>query len=71
MMQQKETRKNQAAVRLGKLRAKSMSPEQWQAHGEKYGPSGGVARAKALSPERRAEIARKAAEARWGKKEAQ
>jgi len=30
------------------------------------GKVGGPARAKALSPERRQEIARKAAEARWG-----
>ena len=43
--------KNPAAVALGKL----------------GGPKGGPARAKALSPERRAEIARKAAQTRWGK----
>lgn len=33
------------------------------------GRKGGKARAKALSEEERAEIARKAAEARWGKKD--
>ena len=32
------------------------------------GKVGGVARAKALSPEKRAEIAKKGAEARWNKK---
>lgn len=32
------------------------------------GAKGGAARAKALSPERRAEIAKKAAAKRWGKK---
>jgi hypothetical protein len=65
-----EKRKNPAAVRLGKLRAKSMSQEEWQSHGAKYGPSGGAARAAALTPERRAEIARKAADARWAKAKA-
>lgn len=44
--------KNPAAVALGKL----------------GGPKGGPARAKALSPERRSEIARKAAECRWAAK---
>ena len=44
-------RKNKAAQTLGKL----------------GGLKGGKARAKALSPERRAEIARKAAETRWRK----
>lgn len=34
----------------------------------KRGMAGGAARAKKLSPERRAEIARLAAAARWGKK---
>jgi hypothetical protein len=45
-------RKNKAAQMLGKL----------------GGLKGGKARAKALSPERRAEIAQQAAQARWGKK---
>ena len=44
--------KNPAAVALGKL----------------GGPKGGPARAAALSPARRSEIARKAAEGRWGVK---
>jgi hypothetical protein len=43
--------KNPAAVALGKL----------------GGPKGGPARAKALTPERRSEIAKKAATARWSK----
>jgi hypothetical protein len=48
-------RKNKAAQALGKL----------------GGLKGGKARAKALSPERRSEIARKAADARWDKEKAQ
>ena len=44
--------KNPAAVALGKL----------------GGPKGGPARAAALTPERRSEIARKAAERRWSVK---
>lgn len=36
--------------------------------GRRGGLKGGKARAKALSPERRSEIARKAAKARWGSK---
>lgn len=37
--------------------------------GRKGGRKGGLARAEKLSPERRKEIAQKAAEKRWGKKE--
>jgi len=44
--------KNPAAVAMGKL----------------GGPKGGPARAAALTPERRSEIARKAAERRWSVK---
>jgi hypothetical protein len=44
--------KNPAAVELGRL----------------GGRKGGKARAEKLSPERRKEIAKKAAEARWAKK---
>jgi hypothetical protein len=44
--------KNPAAVELGRL----------------GGRKGGKARAEKLSPERRREIAKKAAEARWAKK---
>lgn len=48
----KERPKNQAAVSLGR----------------RGGKVGGPARAAALTPEQRKEIARKGAEARWGKK---
>lgn len=47
-----DTGKNPAAVALGRL----------------GGQKGGKARAKKLTPERRKEIARKAAEKRWGAK---
>jgi len=47
----KDSIKNPAAVALGRL----------------GGLKGGKARAARLSPERRVEIAKKAAEARWGK----
>jgi hypothetical protein len=47
-----EKPKNPAAVELGRL----------------GGLKGGVARAAALSPKKRSQIAAKAAEARWGKK---
>jgi hypothetical protein len=47
--------KNPAAVELGRL----------------GGRKGGKARAERLSPERRREIAKKAAEARWAKKRQQ
>jgi hypothetical protein len=47
--------KNPAAVELGRL----------------GGRKGGKARAEKLSPERRREIAKKAAEARWAKKRQQ
>lgn len=50
-----EREKNPAAVALGKL----------------GGAKGGTARAKALSPERRREIAKKAAEKRWGRSKGQ
>ena len=45
--------KNPAAVTLGRL----------------GGPKGGKARASKLTPEQRSSIAKKAANARWGKKE--
>jgi hypothetical protein len=40
-------------------------PSQAQLNGHRGGLKGGKARAEKLSPERRSEIARKAAEARW------
>ena len=48
----RKKRKNPAAVALGRL----------------GGKKGGAARAKALTPEQRSEIAKKAAEKRWGTK---
>lgn len=44
--------------------AKQHTPETW---GRQGGLIGGPRRAAVLSPEKRAEIARKAARARWGK----
>jgi hypothetical protein len=43
-------------------------PSTAQASGRKGGLKGGKARAGKLSPEKRSEIARRAAEARWGQK---
>jgi hypothetical protein len=54
------TKKNPAAVALGRLRAASMTPEERT--------NAGRARADALTAKRRKEIAAKAAAARWGKK---
>ena len=42
----------------------------YRAQGMKGGKMGGKARAEKLTPERRSEIAKKAAEVRWGKKTA-
>ena len=52
---EREPEKNPAAVELGRL------------GGLAGGRKGGLARAKSLSEERRKEIARKAAQARWSK----
>lgn len=60
--------KNKAAVALGKLRIKSMTTEEHLAIASAGGKKGGRARAKKLTAARRAEIARKAAAARWAKK---
>ncbi len=49
----KQPKKNPAAVALGRL----------------GGLKGGAARAKALSPKKRSEIAKKAAQKRWAKKD--
>lgn len=62
-------RKNAAAVALAKRRAKVLTAEQLSASGRAGGLVGGHARAKSLSAAKRREIARKAAAARWGKKE--
>jgi len=65
--------KNPHAVALGHLggtrRAEVLSPEQRREIGIQGGLVGGRARANSLSKARRSEIAQKAAEARWSKKE--
>ena len=58
-------RKNQAAVTLAKLRAKSMTAAERQESARTAGLVGGKRRAAALTPKRRSEIARQAAKARW------
>jgi hypothetical protein len=64
----KKGRKNRAAVELAELRWASATEEERKKVGERIASVGGRARAAQLSPKRRKEIARKAAEARWGKK---
>jgi hypothetical protein len=61
-------RKNPAAVALGKLRAASMTPAARSEISRMGGLKGGRARAKKLTKAQRKAIAKKAAEARWGKK---
>ena len=73
-------RKNPHAVALrklagskpGKARAANLTAKELSAIGRKGGKAGGKlggkARAAALTPERRKEIAQKAAAKRWGKK---
>src|ERR1022692_3228984 len=53
----------------GRARAEKVSAEQLSETGRKGGKAGGKARARALTKERRQEIARKAAAARWGKEQ--
>jgi hypothetical protein len=62
-------RKNPAAVALAKRRAKVLSAERQSEIGRIAGLSGGHARAKKLTKAQRKAIAKKAAAARWGKKE--
>jgi hypothetical protein len=57
-------KKNPAAVALGRLRAKALSPERIT----EIAREGAAARTRALSATRRREIAKKAAAARWQKK---
>jgi hypothetical protein len=68
------TRKNPAAVQLGKLggkaRARKLSAEELSEIGRKGGEAGGKARAEALTEKRRSEIAKKAAAKRWEGKSA-
>jgi hypothetical protein len=60
---------NQLAKRIVEIATGEVdeTPTPEQARARKAGKAGGRARANALTPERRAEIARQAAEARWGK----
>jgi hypothetical protein len=62
-------KKNSAAVRLGKLRMKGLSKREIQELGRKGGLKGGKKRAASLTRSERSEIAKKAAAARWGKKD--
>jgi hypothetical protein len=52
----------------GKARSENLSTEELAAIGRKGGLVGGHARAAKLTAKQRKSIARKAAEARWGKK---
>jgi hypothetical protein len=70
------TKRPRDANQLGKLivdlatgEAQEDTPPEtpMQFHGRNGGLKGGKARAERLSPERRSEIAKKAAEARWAK----
>jgi hypothetical protein len=59
---------NQMAYRVLKHATEPQEPEKpAQVSGRKGGLNGGKARAEKLSPERRSEIARRAANARWAK----
>ena len=60
-------KKMAAAVALGKRRAELAEPGELAALSAQYAASGGVKRAAVLSAERRQEIARDAAAARWAK----
>ncbi|MGD1059777.1 MAG: histone H1 [Solirubrobacteraceae bacterium] len=58
---------NQMAYRIVQQTTEPQEPEtDAQRTGREGGLKGGKARAEALSPEERSEIARKAAQARWG-----
>ena|ERR1035441_2758890 len=60
-------KKNPAAVALAKLRMTSMTAAERQECARQGGLVGGKARAATLTAGRRREIARAAAQARWGK----
>ena len=60
--------KNAAAVELARLKWAKATPAERERVSEELPATGGQARAAKLSKRRRAEIARKAAAARWGKK---
>lgn len=56
---------NRMAHRIVRQHTEGEKPTSAQKSGRKGGLSGGKARAEKLSPEKRSEIAKKAAEARW------
>lgn len=56
---------NSMAHRIVKEHTEPATPSASQVSGKKGGLKGGVARAEKLSPEKRSEIARRAAQARW------
>lgn len=59
-----------AAIHIAKIATgeiEDKKPLEGKEYAQKGGLKGGVARAKALSPEKRSEIARKAAKKRWTK----
>jgi hypothetical protein len=60
-----KAKKNQAAVRLAKLRAEKLSPTRRK----EIAKTASVAAMAAMTPEERKERARKAAAARWAKKD--
>jgi hypothetical protein len=53
----------------GQVEEEAQPEQDMKALGRKGGLKGGKARAEKLTPDQRSEIARKAAEARWGKKD--
>lgn len=56
-----------AKIATGEIEEKSPPDDGKDKAAQALGKKGGAARAKAMTPERRAEIARKAAAKRWGK----
>jgi hypothetical protein len=68
MLSDMATRKNAAAVALGRRRAATAAPGEMSEIGKVGGVAGGPGRAESLSAKRRREIAKNAAAARWAKK---
>jgi general stress protein YciG len=60
--------RREIAKKAGETSMENRSPEERQEFARLGGQAGGKRRAQVLSPKRRAEIARNAAAARWGKK---
>jgi hypothetical protein len=57
-----------AKIATGEIEEEAPADDGKDKAAQALGKKGGAARAKAMSPEHRAEIAKKAAEKRWGKK---